>query len=106
MHLKELVDIMRKKHDDEVKALETRFVREREDIIKDEGEGDERDKVARYGREFRRMRALKERHEEVAREVKKWVQEAQEALERNTKARAKVLLDFRVRQGVGGSDMA
>ena len=79
---------------------------EREEVIKDGEEGDERDKIARYGREFRRMRALKERHEELEREIGKWVQDAKEASERNKKARAKVLLDFRVRQGVGGSDIA
>ena len=86
VQLKDLVNITRQKHEDEVKALEARFVVEREEVIRDGDEGDERDKVARYGREFRRSRDLKERHEEIEREVGKWVQYAEEALERNRKA--------------------
>ena len=105
-YLKNLVTLTKEKYDGEVKALESRFVAEREEVIRDGEEGDERDKVARYGREFRRMRDLKERYEELEGELTRWVQEAEDALDRITKARAKVVLDFRVRQGVGGSDAA
>lgn len=94
MHLKELLEITRSKHNDELKDLEERFLQE--EIGREGDDGDEPDKVKG------KIRSLQRRQQEVEEVVAEWVEDAEQSLQKNRRVRADVLLDFRIRQGVDG----